>query len=251
MKTTLFALAFLLLSGLAGAAENSCVNCHQGLTEPNQKKMYLKWDNSPHEKAGVFCNDCHGGDPLSSDKLVAHKSANFGEPALEKMSPKNINEVCGNCHLQVYREFRKSVHGENQESGHLAPTCGDCHYELQGRTIAHSQLNDFCGKCHRMTGKEASFFLAFDAVRYKELSDETRKTIETARKMLDYQLALKKKTISEDNIALAGKLLTISEVSLHNAATSWHRFQAEEIHQQSERAYYLAQTAIDLLLPEK
>src|SRR3990167_7619752 len=60
-----------------GEKINVCVECHQNL-EDTLKDAVTNWQESVHKKAGVFCNDCHGGDPNDSGNAMDEKAGFFG-----------------------------------------------------------------------------------------------------------------------------------------------------------------------------
>ncbi|VAX30936.1 hypothetical protein MNBD_NITROSPIRAE02-1175, partial [hydrothermal vent metagenome] len=73
----LSAIFILSAPGLAAEGkkiENACVNCHSKL--PGSSFVGIKshdWKGSIHQKHGVTCDKCHGGNPAAIDKNKAHK----------------------------------------------------------------------------------------------------------------------------------------------------------------------------------
>jgi cytochrome b subunit of formate dehydrogenase len=85
--------------------------------------------------AALTCDTCH-----SDHETVPHK-ANIPKPD------------CATCHSDQLQQFQKSVHGEEQKKGNLAPTCSNCHgsaHELQKTSLEafRKALPDQCGMCH-------------------------------------------------------------------------------------------------------
>lgn len=92
------------------------------------------------------CNDCHkyhdiqkGTDPTSS---IGHS---------------NIAETCGECHTDIYQEYKSSVHWEALARGEReSPACVDCHgeHEIVGSSHKNSPLTKrasaekTCSRCH-------------------------------------------------------------------------------------------------------
>ncbi len=214
-------------------------------------EMFEKWNYSPHQLAGVSCEHCHGGDSEAMDKQKAHQDCFFGDESKEMTSPRNINKVCGDCHEDVYEAFQKSNHFKSVKEEALRPHCGNCHYGQEGRIINHSQIGDFCRNCHKMSQKEDQFFMTYGTNNFLHFSERTRKSIAIAEKMLRYQLASKKRTVPEEDLQLAKELVGISQNSFAASTIRWHQFEGKEISRFSKKAYYLAQAAIDLLLPRK
>src|SRR5215468_6999375 len=60
-------------SRLTAYRDNNCVVCHSGLLEPVRVSAHFyEWLNSMHEKKGVGCEKCHGGNPSAKDLKTAH-----------------------------------------------------------------------------------------------------------------------------------------------------------------------------------
>jgi hypothetical protein len=68
---------------------------------------------------GAVCIDCHGNHLILGPK----------DPD-SKTNPVNIPEVCGRCHVQIYNEYKVSIHGRALKEGKMeSPGCTDCHGE--------------------------------------------------------------------------------------------------------------------------
>jgi len=116
--------------------ENTCVECHADLDEARLKDPVKNWNLSVHKKAGVACNDCHGGDPSSYDEAMEEKSGFLGKPKKEE-----IPGLCARCHSDAkkmriynlrtdqYALYRQSMHGRRlfKHKDPKAATCVDCH----------------------------------------------------------------------------------------------------------------------------
>ncbi|MGD0232983.1 MAG: cytochrome c3 family protein [Syntrophorhabdales bacterium] len=134
-----------------------CARCHTDVEV--QKKhnlpsgMVKAYENSVHGRflkegsaaRAAVCSDCHRAhlilgpkDPDSSTNRV------------------NMGEVCGRCHVQIYNEYKVSIHGKALKEGKMeSPTCTDCHGEHtltlvndpQARVYAKN-IPTTCAKCH-------------------------------------------------------------------------------------------------------
>jgi len=127
--------AMLIITGLFAQAENSCLECHGGI-EPirdHQSKM-MQEIFSVAKKAGAEGNDCvvcHGGNPNSLDKDLAHEGTlpYFKEHKGPKAfypypgSPWINEHTCGMCH-------EKQVSA--QENNLMATEQGKIHGALWG-----------------------------------------------------------------------------------------------------------------------
>src|SRR5262249_24542386 len=116
---------------------------------------------------GLRCNDCHGGDPNSTEMEVSMNPARgfIGKPNRTK-----IPELCARCHsdaamihkfkpqqrVDQLAQYRTSVHGKRLAAGDDAvATCIDCHSvhdirETKDRRapVYPLRLPETCGRCH-------------------------------------------------------------------------------------------------------
>ena len=88
LSMLLFCLAVSVVTGHA-AQENVCVKCHGSLPGKYGEPVTL-WKTSIHAENGVYCNECHGGDPKdlanAMKPLPFHRSQNA-----EKYVDKNFD----------------------------------------------------------------------------------------------------------------------------------------------------------------
>ena len=155
--------AVLLLPVYAADAgtENVCIACHSEL-EGELQAPALEWPKSAHAKAGVMCQDCHGGDP--TDVELAMKTKGY------KPRPKReeIAKMCARCHADPLKMrqynlrtdqfdlYTGSVHGKKMAEHDLeSATCVDCHgkHEIRKVDDPFSSVNranvvKTCGTCH-------------------------------------------------------------------------------------------------------
>jgi len=146
------ALAALLVC-TATATGNGCIECHSDenfyARFPRLYNYYRDWTESPHSKAGVTCDDCHGGDPSSQTIESAH----------EGVFPINDNQsslvffrqpaTCGACHTDKQAEFERSKHFQALKTeSTAAPTCTTCHPAMNKRPTYQSIVLNACTTCH-------------------------------------------------------------------------------------------------------
>ena len=72
---------------LLSAAEESCVQCHRGVT-PGQ---VMDWESSRHHKMGISCDECHGDGHTGADD--AHLATLPDE------------HVCAGCHEEQFEQL--------------------------------------------------------------------------------------------------------------------------------------------------
>lgn len=131
---------------LEGRFYENCSKCHQRLGE-RLSRPAKEWRGSVHERNGVFCDTCHGGDPLSTVLPVAMGPQNgFMEAPL----PKGIPKDCGRCHAEALQSFKESAHGDIFETNDYEPGCVSCHNSHNVSAVSFDliSLDAACGKCH-------------------------------------------------------------------------------------------------------
>src|SRR3989338_739076 len=135
MRRLLFLLSiFLIPDQNVGWAEepmiNACITCHSD--------MWAEMKGSVHSQQGIFCNQCHGGNPTKEDKDLAKapEAKYIGIP-----DKKQIMELCGSCHSDVgvmnfygtrtdqMAQYKTSHHGKKllEEGNTKVAVCSDCH----------------------------------------------------------------------------------------------------------------------------
>ncbi len=136
----------------------NCTQCHyKGNTVgAPQSDIYQEYEESVHGKAlaegnpkAPACQDCHG-----SHRILGHLA-----PAARVSRP-NVSKTCGRCHLEVFSQFRTSVHGVDLIEGNPdVPTCTGCHSEHGIRSHEDpdspthlANISRTCSSCHAVAG---------------------------------------------------------------------------------------------------
>ncbi|MBS3906710.1 MAG: hypothetical protein KGZ49_06700 [Syntrophaceae bacterium] len=102
-----------------------CSNCHASM-EVNRKKRELKDEHTKirmhHAETMRWCLDCH--DAKNRDKLRLYNG--------ELVSFTESHRLCGECHGNLYRDWRAGIHGKR--TGYFMGTgkrtyllCAHCH----------------------------------------------------------------------------------------------------------------------------
>ena len=137
---------------------NTCAKCHSDAGFLSRHKIPVahpveSYKQSVHGRAVAMgnenaadCNNCHGSHDI--------------EPARDANSRVNhwkVVDTCGQCHKEIARQFRESVHGVAVQAGvRDAPVCTYCHGEhlivhpsspTSPLSAAHVSA-DTCGRCH-------------------------------------------------------------------------------------------------------
>lgn len=140
---TLFILTFCLLLSVVplAAQENTCVQCHGSLPGRYGEPVLL-WKTSVHAGNGVYCHECHGGDPKDMTNAMNPSRGFKGVPKQTA-----IPETCGRCHVGVLKDFMGSAHGKKLGNG--GPTCVTCHGNHAIKKASLDLINEkTCTKCH-------------------------------------------------------------------------------------------------------
>jgi hypothetical protein len=153
----------------------NCANCHyQGNTVgAPQGDLYQKYKESVHGQAVVAgnpqaptCQDCHG----------SHRIKSRLDPG-NQLSPSATPKVCGRCHLEIYAQYRTSIHGVGLEAGNKdVPSCADCHSEhgirshLDAASSTYSaNVSTTCSACHAAEGIVGKYGISTEQVEaYQE-----------------------------------------------------------------------------------
>ena len=93
--------------GLAGAPaafaqldRSRCADCHfaNPYTEPAQQHLH-RWSLSPHQRADVGCDSCHGGNPDTFESLQAHRGVLSSFNPSSPVHRTQLPVTCGSCHM--------------------------------------------------------------------------------------------------------------------------------------------------------
>ena len=136
-------------SASAFAQSSKCADCHFANPAAPQRGHISDWDRSAHGRQNIGCEKCHGGNPTSFEKLVAHKGM---LPAGDKKSPVNrvnLPGTCGSCHAGQLMEFQKTRHFQLlKEDDKRGPNCATCHSDVGDTLLSPKALESQCNACH-------------------------------------------------------------------------------------------------------
>lgn len=130
---------FVTGSPVASQGEDNCVACHRRTTG----QVAAIYHTSAHNRAGVGCDGCHGGDSSRAEKSQAHVGAFVARPDTTATLA-----MCGNCHQQPLSFFKKSRHVAAQPNA-ARLDCVECH-GVHGIGAASESFRwpSFCAGCH-------------------------------------------------------------------------------------------------------
>jgi hypothetical protein len=164
-----------------------CARCHTDTAIQKTHKLpssevIKAYENSVHGRflkegksaQAAVCTDCHG----------THLILGPGDPE-SKTNKQNVPEVCGRCHVQIYNEYKMSIHGTALKQGRMeSPSCTDCHGEHTLAVVRDPKAQVYvqnvpttCAHCHESqeiirkyglpSGRYSSYMGSFHGVAMK------------------------------------------------------------------------------------
>jgi len=219
----------------AGATGNACIDCHQNLPPGTRiSTRHLDFIGSIHDRAGVVCSECHGGDPAGADKESAHQGVLPAADANSRIYFRTIPNTCGRCHQAELAAFTKSRHYAQLETTGRGPNCVTCHGSMATHVLKAADVEGFCVVCHNqrlgiLPGKPAQ------AEATLRMMDAARTLLEWGR---DFAAAAKAKgtdtTAAEAEFAAGAR-------ELGEAGRAWHTFDLPGIQGHLDRAVVAAE----------
>jgi len=158
--------------------EKLCLSCHLDSPEVRERTapsagFITMYDKSVHGSAlnsgngkAANCVDCHG-----SHRVLKSTS---NSPT----SKKNIPATCGQCHPDISKEYKESIHGFALEKGiKESPGCTDCHGEHnilkhddpQSPVAFQNLSREVCSPCHSSLKLSEKYGITSD--RFETFSD--------------------------------------------------------------------------------
>jgi len=183
------ALSACLLSFPARAAAqlhpSLCADCHYAnLGKPNPTHLQ-EWDSSAHQRAGVGCEACHGGNPNTVESFLAHQSIVRGYGPESPVHASRVPQTCGKCHSGPYTQFQQSRHAALLEHGDdHGPTCTTCHGSVAAYLLSPKSLESECNSCHGRGKKAERLAYGADARALQQNVRDVRQILNTARPVI-------------------------------------------------------------------
>lgn len=227
----IFLTTAFLFSGAAHAAPdkeavNSCVHCHSRL--PSSSFLGDKshsWVGSIHQKHGVTCDKCHGGNPEASEAEKAHKGVYGSSNPKSTVYFKNIPATCGACHGAEFYKFSQSEHYKMLESTGQGPECVTCHGSMVTRILSPDNLAAVCGQCHN----NRMGILPYIPQKARAVLLLLRES----KSLLDATAALH----HPPEGSRGAELMRSARSSLQSAKLEWHKFDLNTITDYLQRMY--------------
>lgn len=137
----------------------SCQKCHSDNYDKTQDSMHAEAARAGNLNAPI-CTDCHG----------AHNVRPPDQPRA------HISEICGQCHTQIFEQYKGSVHGSAliEENNPDVPVCTDCHgvHNIHDPRTAQFRVEspELCAGCHANAELMSKYGLSADVYDLYELS---------------------------------------------------------------------------------
>jgi hypothetical protein len=222
-------------SRLNAFRDNNCVICHSSLIKPVRVSAHFyEWLDSAHEKKGVGCEKCHGGNPSAKDLKSAHTGALRAAFPQSSLNPKNLPATCSSCHQEVVSAFIGSRHYQKLQESGAGPSCSTCHHHMATSVITWPpEASALCANCHNESGGPASKYL--DA---PEKAGDVIAAFSRADEVIDWTYFL----IAEERKRLKGfrseeAQLKRLEAILKGAKLNWHEFDLGKSRQQADEVF--------------
>lgn len=220
--------------------ENTCVGCHRGLTV-TVGHTFSDWEGSSHARAGVACQDCHGGDATSSQQELAHRGVRSSRDSESPLYFTRLPQTCGRCHSAEWQLFQQSVHyAQLRESGR-GPNCVTCHGAMATTILKPAELATTCSTCHN--------------ARLGILPEEPIKARFVLTLMVQVQehlnvvgelIAARK---AQGELSQAEALLQQARQILQQAKQEWHLFMVDRVETHLQEALKQARAALAAAQP--
>jgi hypothetical protein len=206
---------------------NSCVLCHSQL--PGSSFVGVKshsWTGSIHQKHGVTCDKCHGGDPRAPEQEEAHVGVLGSVNPRSLVYFKNIPSTCGKCHGAEYYKFTQSLHYQRLESTGKGPDCVTCHGSMVTSILTPDNIVAVCERCHNAR------MGVFPYVPQK--AKAVLLLLKESNALLDADVKLYLPAEGTGN----ARAVRDARSSLHSARLDWHKFDLDTIIAALQDLYY-------------
>lgn len=232
-------------SDLSAFRNNSCVECHSGLTEPvHQVNRYLEWHFSVHKDKGIGCDKCHGGDPSAKARDAAHKGVLKPSDRASRLFTWNQPDTCRGCHQNVADAFTKSNHFIKLKSAGLGPSCNTCHVHMASKVL-HSpeEVASNCSNCHNTVNG-----LLVPRPDIPETARDNVMAFQRSNFIIEWtQLLLTEAERRGLDVTAEKKSLEEASTLSRDAKVQWHTFYLGNVRQLADASFNKAVKARDSL----
>jgi len=213
---------------------NECEECHKNPKYFVQDKVIFNyhqdWLMSPHKKAGIECNDCHGGNPKAQDQSIAHIGIFHITDPRSKIHIRQQLQTCGQCHKKESTQFMTSLHSERlikEKNGTIvnghAPACTTCHVAMNRTPYYKNVVEQTCNFCHHENNDAGLPMIA------REMNEILHR-LNVSKGYLNWaQLYYKSRNWPNNSKDIVNKLT----IQYHNIVSNLHSFKIQTSGQES------------------
>jgi hypothetical protein len=208
------------------APRSGCADCHYSDPRSPMREHLDAWARSPHGRANVGCEQCHGGNPKTFEPRAAHAAILPPTHASSPVNRRNLPSTCGVCHTGPFVAFQKSRHfGLLQSGNDKGPSCSTCHGDVGGRVLSPKALEGACNDCH---GEREAAPRAERARRVRELYEG----VAVVREQMKLAGALIRRVDDKNRRATLLEMHQQAQIPLMRALDAGHRFVYDELKEQ-------------------
>ncbi|MCL5023649.1 MAG: hypothetical protein M1497_09840 [Nitrospirae bacterium] len=198
--------------------KNSCVDCHSQLAGNSfVGTRSHDWKGSIHQKHGVTCDKCHGGNPRVSDEKAAHAGVLGSSSPQSTVYYKNIPSTCGKCHGAEFYKFTQSLHYKRLEAAGKGPNCVTCHGSMVITVLTPDTVAAVCERCHN------------ERIGVFPYIPQKAKAVLLLLRESNALLEAEKKLHHPARGGEAARALRDAEAALYSAKLDWHKFDLDTI----------------------
>lgn len=231
---TLFLTSVLPGTPAYAAENNSCIGCHKNLPHGVYTgHKFSDYTGSVHDRSGVRCEACHGGNPARTDKASAHIGVYKSVDPKSLIYFKNLPQTCGKCHGEELINFSRSKHYAELKMSGRGPTCVTCHGSMATFILNSNQIKEFCTICHN---------------RQKGILPDVPGNVENVLSLMEItdtligwseEFVTEAKREHRDTFE-AEKILAAARGEMKQAKLIWHTFRMDNVSEKIKEAYRAA-----------
>lgn len=229
--------AFIPDNTTIAAENNSCIECHKDLPPGSYAgHKFSDYNDSVHDRNGVRCEACHGGNPAHTDKMTAHKGVFVSKDPNSSIYFRNLPQTCGKCHGDELVNFSRSRHYAELKTSGRGPSCVTCHGSMGTFILTSGQIRDFCTICHN---------------NQRGILPNVPKEVENVLSMMELantvvswsgEFVKEAKKVKGENPD-SERQLSEAMYYMKQARVAWHTFRMEDVTAKIKNAYSAAKKA--------
>jgi len=216
---------------------NSCMECHRDLPAGSYAgHKFSDYTGSVHDRNGVRCEACHGGDAVHADKTAAHKGVFRSTDPKSAIYFRNLPQTCGKCHGEELINFSRSRHYAELKTSGRGPTCVTCHGSMGTFILTSGQIREFCTVCHN-NKRGILPNVPQEVVNVLSMMELAGTVVSWSEE------SVKEAQKGKNSTPESEKQLALAMNYMKHARLSWHTFRMEDVTANIKSAYSAAKKA--------